>query len=221
VSCLHATGVESFEPTLGVAPNGTVFLYPAWQSGELVRVAGSFDAGETWQEVVPSLAGQNPHAQSLDPYLYLDPTTGRVFANDLQPNQCSMFSFTDDQDASWNYTLAGCGETDHQTVFAGPPTVSTTTGYPNVVYRCAANAGLAADETTFATPCARSLDGRATWLPPGKPAFLTDRPAPWPRGCQAPVGVYPVTGSRAPRARCTRRWRGAGNRGWRSATTRA
>ncbi len=61
--------------------------------------------------------------------------------------------------------------TDHQNMFAGPPVTSTTTGYPNVVYYCAADGGLAASTATL-TSCAKSLDGGLAWVRTGTPPFM-------------------------------------------------
>lgn len=166
------TGYRSAEPTIGIDVEGTVFLYPAIGGGER-GVARSTDAGASWGRVVPALQGQPTHRTSLDPYMYLDPRTGRVFADDLTTPNCSVLSWTDDGGGSWDRSVAGCMEFDHQTIFAGPPTTSQTASYPNVVYRCAINLVAAAGASTAST-CQRSLDGGRTWLPPGEPAFLAD-----------------------------------------------
>lgn len=188
VPCMSKTGFVSREPTIGIASTGTVFHYPA-MTGTNVQptgVAVSRDGGASWQLALPTLAGVPTHPSSLDPYLYLDPTTDRVFADDLMAVFCSYSSWSDDEGASWDHTLAGCMESDHQTIFAGPPVTSTPQGYPNVVYRCAMNT-VATSLAGFSSTCQKSLDGGRTWLPPQEPAFLTDASA-LPKDCGGALG---------------------------------
>ncbi|HWH09104.1 MAG TPA: exo-alpha-sialidase, partial [Candidatus Thermoplasmatota archaeon] len=52
---------------------------------------------------------------------------------------------------------------DHQTLAAGKPRVSSTVGYPNVVYQCI--------NRITDSICTRSLDGGISWSP-GAPVFL-------------------------------------------------
>jgi hypothetical protein len=61
---------------------------------------------------------------------------------------------------------------DHQNLFAGPPVMSPTTGYPNIVYTCSTQAG--ATIYSVAAMCLKSLDGGLSWAPTGEPAFVTD-----------------------------------------------
>lgn len=177
-ACSTHTGYIAIEPTLGVTANGTVLFAPAqtdaWSSLDPDAIAVSRDGGATWERRVPTLAGQPTHPLSLDPFLHHDRSTGRTFVDDLAPLNCKSLSITDEAGTSWNHTLAGCTQTDHQSVFTGPPTTSTTTGYPNVVYRCAANLVGFGPEFGHATTCQRSLDGGLTWLPSGEPAFVSD-----------------------------------------------
>lgn len=182
VPCLTRTGYASGEPTIGITSSGTVFLNPALDSiqgspvfgGVRPGVAWTSDEGATWQRIVPTLASEEAQRATVDPYLYVDPATDRVFVDNLLPSlNCSLLSWSDDEGATWDHSMAGCFETDHQTVFAGPPTTTTTLGYPNVVYRCAISAA-ALLTTSFASTCQSSLDGGVSWLPPGEPAFVTD-----------------------------------------------
>lgn len=180
--CLTRTGEASFEPTMGVDAEGNVYLHPSGtgdaieDSGETdpVGVAKTADGGATWETILPQAAGVETHPVTLDPYLHLDRATGRLFVDDLSPAvNCSFFSWTDDGGDSWNHSVAGCMETDHQNVFTGPPRTSPTVGYPNIVYRCGINTVATALAST-STTCQRSLDGGRTWLPPGEPAFVAD-----------------------------------------------
>ncbi|MBI2078164.1 MAG: exo-alpha-sialidase [Euryarchaeota archaeon] len=174
VPCVSKTGSVSREPTIGITAKGTVFHYPA-MVGDNTKPSGvavSTDRGATWKRVLPNVAGQPTHLVSTDPYLFVDPVTSRVFADDLNVPNCSMFSWSDDEGATWSHSYSGCMETDHQTIFTGRPVTSTTQGYPNIVYRCAINAVALAGASTMST-CQRSLDGGRIWLPPGQPAFVT------------------------------------------------
>lgn len=174
VPCLSKTGYHSREPTVGIARDGTLFHYPAMSGNNFqpTGVAVSRDGGRTWTAVFPNVSGQETHPISLDPYLYLDQRTGRVFADDLTvPGSCSSLSWSDDQGRTWSHAPAGCTQADHTTIFAGPPVSSDPMGYPNVVYRCAINGGIGT-ASTMAT-CKKSLDGGRTWVPTGAPPFVT------------------------------------------------
>lgn len=186
--CLSKTNVNSREPTVGIASDGTIFHYPAMTGNNVqpMGVAISRDNGTNWDIVLPDVADVPTHTHSLDPYFFLDPTTDRIFADDLITVNCSMFSWSDDQGESWFHSLSGCLETDHQTIFTGPPVESQTIGYPNIIYRCAINAVAVSGASTMAT-CQNSLDGGHTWLPPGQPAYMTD-PADLPEICHGAVG---------------------------------
>ena len=78
----------SGEPTIGITRTGAVF-YPAIDfdvyvpsQGNLpsTRFIRSTDGGETWTDKSPQVAGVRTHPTSFDPFLYVDPTTGRVWA---------------------------------------------------------------------------------------------------------------------------------------------
>lgn len=188
IPCLSKTGYNSREPTIGISAKGTVFHYPA-MTGDNTRPSGvalTRDDGATWSLSLPDVAGQPTHVVSTDPYFFLDATTGRIFADDLNVPNCSMFSWSDDEGEAWDHSYSGCLETDHQSIFTGQPVTSTTVGYPNVVYRCAINAVALAGTSTMTT-CQRSLDGGRTWLPPGQPAYVTD-PDAAPDVCSGAAG---------------------------------
>jgi hypothetical protein len=176
VPCLHDSGFKTFEPALGITSSGAVFIGPgaagilAGNTAQL-GVLRSKDQGATWDLVYPSTAGVPTHQFTLDPYLYADPATDRVWYEDLLPAvNTALNSWTDDDGASWTHAYAGGFQTDHVSVFTGKPVTSTTLGYPNIVYRCAISAGATADFSA-AIVCQRSLTGGGTWLPPGEPAY--------------------------------------------------
>lgn len=172
--CLSKIGYNSREPTLGITSDGTLFHYPVMTGNNAapMGVAVSHDGAATWDVVLPDIAGVPTHMVSIDPYFWLDPTTDRIFADDLTTPNCSMFSWSDDKGDSWDHSLSGCMETDHQTLFTGAPVTSDTIGYPNIVYRCTMNL-VAVQGASTASTCQRSIDGGRTWLPPGTPAYMT------------------------------------------------
>ncbi len=179
---LYLTGTQAGEPTLGVDAGGNVFYqamnleYPA--SRYVPYVVRSRDDGQTWEDVSPKIPGglAKIHANTLDPMLYVDDRTGRVFTADLSTGNCSLVSFSDDRGASWTSSTA-CGPTDHQHVFAGPPRTSEPVGYPNVVYYCAIDGGALAAYGTMTT-CLKSVDGGIGWVRTGTPPYQDDPEMP-------------------------------------------
>ena len=159
---------EFIEPTLGIARNGDVF-FPGLVLGSATNspvVLRSKDEGRSWTDASPTLAGvANAHALTLDPYVYMDEDTGRLFDIDLTV-ACSYLSFSDDLGKSWTTNPIACGRpvNDHQTLFSGPPAISPTTVYDEVVYYCWNDFGTG-------TSCSKSLDGGISWIHTGQ-AFL-------------------------------------------------
>jgi photosystem II stability/assembly factor-like uncharacterized protein len=166
---MFRTGFQTGEPTMGVSKDGTIFVQALAGSPQVFR---SKDGGRKWEDVSPKFGERNRHPESLDPFLYVDPATDRVFTYDFLFG-CSEISFTDDLGKTWTTTVLNCGEMDHQNLFAGPPVTSPTVGYPNVVYTCSTQAG--ATIYSVATQCLKSLDGGLSWVPTGTPPFVTDR----------------------------------------------
>jgi photosystem II stability/assembly factor-like uncharacterized protein len=99
--------------------------------------------------------------ETNDPYIYVDPMTGRVFEFHMQPIlACATLSWSDDAGQTWTSNPVGCGPTgawDHQTMVAAKPVGVTTRGYPNVLVQCV--------NAVYAEMCSRSLDGGASWEP--------------------------------------------------------
>lgn len=156
--------INAGEPTLGVTKNGDVF-YTAIQTNTRVEVAHSSDEGQTWDLRSPKFAtGRNAHLLTFDPYIYVDPDTDRIFNIDLTV-ACSYLSFSDDKGKTWTTDPIACGRpvNDHQTLFAGPPVISPTLGYENVVYYCWNDVG--------SSSCSKSLDGSLSFAPTGSPAY--------------------------------------------------
>ena len=155
------TGHDAVEPTLGQTKNGMVFYTAAGTRNEVLRTK---NGGKTWEVVSPKLGDRNIHAITLDPYIFVDEWTNRVFTIDLLV-ACSLMSFTDDLGESWTTNPLACGRpvNDHQTLFAGPPATSSPIGYDNVVYYCW--------NDVATSSCGKSLDGGMTWHATGEPAF--------------------------------------------------
>ena len=160
---LYNVGHNAVEPTLGITKRNDVFYTAAGSRNEVLR---SSDGGKSWDIVSPQLAGRNVHAISLDPYIWVDEDTGRVFTIDLTV-ACSLMSFSDDRGKSWTTNPLACGRpvNDHQTLFGGPPVSSDTRGYENVLYYCW--------NDVATSSCGKSLDGGITWRASGSPAFYT------------------------------------------------
>lgn len=161
------TDTQALEPTIGVTKNGTAFYAAAgWQidtpvvkAGAATKVLRSTDGGLSWEAVSPNFVATEDPPITLDPYVYVDTATGRVFSIDLAL-ACSYLHWSDDGGETWstNPTACGGGEliNDHQTIVAGPPPANVeTNGYPNVLYYCV--------NRVFDVSCSRSLDGGASF----------------------------------------------------------
>ncbi len=168
-------GREAAEPTVGVNQAGTAFYaaatfdaLPGAPPTNLARteMLRSRDGGLTWVTVQPPLLDTTEPPTTLDPYVYVEEDSGRVFAIDLYVG-CSYLLFSDNEGESWRRNPLACGDfvNDHQTLFAGPPPAGLTTqGFPEVVYYCF---NRVADSS-----CGRSLDGGRTFLPTVDPAYI-------------------------------------------------
>jgi hypothetical protein len=180
--------LKSGEPTLGVTNEDNVF-YTAIQGNTRVEVVRSKDDGKSWEIVSPTLPnGRNAQIVSFDPYLYVDDAEGadRIFTIDLTV-ACAYLSFSDDEGESWTTNPLACGRpvNDHQTLFSGPPAISPTLNYPNVVYYCWNDIG--------SSSCSKSLDGGITFVPTGTPAFNGYDPnAETPGPPESPTGHRPA-----------------------------
>ena len=72
VPCFSPTGFGGQESSIGFAKDGSVYLAPAYgPNGN--GLARSSDYGKTWTQLVPGGHGR------VQPFLYVDPATDRVF----------------------------------------------------------------------------------------------------------------------------------------------
>lgn len=159
----HRIEHKAGEPTIGATKDGKLF-YAAIDTNTRVDIMRSNDDGETWEIASPKIGSRNAQVVTLDPYVYVDEDTNRVFTIDLYV-ACSYLSFTDDRGKSWTTNPLACGRpvNDHQTLFSGPPVVSPTATHENIVYYCW--------NDIASSSCSKSLDGGFTFHPTGSPAF--------------------------------------------------
>ena len=153
---------RAIEPTLGVTKNGYGFYIAIQGAG--TSVMRSTNNGKSWTDASPKLGSVNGHPVTLDPYIYVDYDTSRVFTIDLTV-ACSYVSFSDDYGKAWTTNPLACGRpvNDHQTLFSGPPVSSPTVGYRNIVYYCW--------NDVASSSCSKSLDGGLSFSPTGSPAY--------------------------------------------------
>lgn len=142
-------GQEAVEPTIGVTPKGTVFMVAE------THVMRSKDGGKTWEDVTIQAGGVTIPPITLDPMLYVDPVTGRVFFDTLYVG-CSFLSYSDDEGETWIHNPAACGlpVNDHQTLATGKAMLPQAV-YPRALYYCF--------NQLVGAQCAVSLDGGLTF----------------------------------------------------------
>lgn len=181
----YSLGMESFEPTLGATANGDLYfsITPTIgvAAGWSASTARSTDGGKTWADIGPRAGGKTIPPETNDPYVYVDPGTGRIFQFHMAPIlTCSISSYSDDGGETWTTNPVGCAPTgvwDHQTMVAAKPRTVETRGYPNVLVQCV--------NAVYALMCGRSLDGGFTWqhVPP---VYINDYVVD--EGCGAQTG---------------------------------
>lgn len=128
-------GANGPEPTLGVLSDGTIFI-TAGGDGDIAR---SQDHGATW-EVFPAGSAVTSAKANLDPWIWVDPITDRVYNAPLYV-ACTWATWSDDGGDTWDgfNPVAGCVQGipahDHQKLTTGPAAEGVSTdGYENVVY---------------------------------------------------------------------------------------
>jgi hypothetical protein len=176
-------GRKAAEPTLGVDKKGQVWTVAADfdaipgnppKNEPRTLVMRSKDGGRTFADASPNVAGVKTQNVSTDPYIYVEPTTGRVFDIDLQGLNGAHLSFSDDQGATWTESaLTTAGANDHQTLVAGPapegvPIPLTDPKFQKVLYYCT-------NAVTWGS-CARSFDGGRVFTQTNQTGYTTFDP---------------------------------------------
>ena len=176
------TGGNAGEPKIVVTNKGTVFVNDITFSNSPCNPQGvggfphtilkrSTDGGRTFTDAEPPflVTQESSPPCSLDPYIYYDRSTGRLFDADLV-GPCTYVEYSDDDGLTWtNSPVCGPGALDdHQTIATGPPPSGvTTSGYPNVLYYCYQSVAFAG--------CLNSLNGGGSWsVTPSFPYINTD-----------------------------------------------
>lgn len=161
---LHPVGVATVEPSIAATSDGTLFVIAD------TDVMRSTDDGATWERVYT----YQTMPFSLDPWIWADPITDRVYVDHLTI-ACTTATWSDDGGDTWapEWPLA-CGRplTDFQKLVTGPPgpEANPQAGvlHPTVAYLCYNK--FVADIVTGAVPvgtyglaCAASYDGGLVW----------------------------------------------------------
>ena len=188
---LRATyiGRKAAEPTMGVDRNGRAFFAAADFDGAggasaRTEIWRSTDGGSSFHEMTPQAAGQDIPPSTLDPYVYVDQMTNRVFSIDLEAVSASYLSYSDDGGETWQASaMSAPGVNDHQTFFSGPPPkgnplISSMTG--SVIYYCV-------NALTYVA-CSYSDDGGQTFRP------TAQQVTPGCFGCQTGHGIVDPDG---------------------------
>lgn len=167
-------GREAAEPTIGVDLEGNAFFaasaFDAFGLGALAHteIWSSNDGGLTFHDVSPKALDQQLQPTTLDPYVYVDKKTGRVFSIDLV-GAGSYLAYSDDKGQTWSESaMSSPGANDHQSFSTAPPPdgfplAATSDSFPNVIYYCVNHVSDAR--------CARSTNGGQSFLVTGGPAF--------------------------------------------------
>ncbi len=178
VPCFSPTGFGGQETSIGLARDGTVFVAPAYgpQGNGLAR---SRDYGKTWTQIVPDGHGR------VQPFLYLDPGTDRIFfatstlnAPDAGAATGFDLSWSADEGDTWNTQLIAPDVRDWIKIYAGPAVSSTPDGYPDVLYASAPSPISTPDTIIYPAPnyqaVYKSLNGGASWTEVSMGALTLD-----------------------------------------------
>jgi len=182
-AALPPSASTRFEPNVGVTASGAILVDAVKCAGDdrpsAPAVLRSTDQGQNLPRRLSAPWGGGPrtHPTTQDPFLYVDKHTSRVFSTDIDNiGGCQPLSLSDDAGTTWTETRTGCSLADHAKHLhrlraagrgAGP------SGYPNVVYYCAIDAG-AVSGISKATSCLKSTDGGLTAVRTGEPAYVPD-----------------------------------------------
>ena len=202
--------MQAYEPTLAITPAGNLFyvggrpgyteppLYETGVPGDM-WIHRSSD-GITWTNVTPPWAG----GEIIDPYLEVDPDTGRLWRASYQirsvgGNNCIDLIWTDDEGETWERNPIACGLPptfhDHESLAAGKPrTMLPMDGYPNVLYLCV--------NRLEASSCTTSRDGGETFGLTVPVFEAVGAPYGWCGGLHAPVITDAAGRAYLPRMHC-------------------
>ena len=172
-------GIDAAEPSIGVnwktegvVTPGAAFVATAQNGGRAMYIALLETLRVTFDDTCPSSPSAlwedksfvTTSAQTFDPILFTDRTTGRTLVSQLvfpAGAATSASAYTDNDGDTWvASTGAGPGSgIDHQTIGGGGPfhaPVPIGVGYPNPIYYCG---------QLPAATCALSVDGGTTYGP--------------------------------------------------------
>lgn len=159
------TGFKGAEPSIGITSKGNIFataLDDALVIPDVAAIPGqlvvkSADGGRTWA------ATNNPTKLpfTLDPMLWVDLVTDRIFTNHLYVG-CSYMGWSDDEGETWTGNPASCGTPgiDHQKLATGPFVGTAAAFASNPLYSQAVTFCYNKLGGTF---CAFSFDGGITF----------------------------------------------------------
>jgi hypothetical protein len=178
---------DTFEPSIGVGPDGTGYYLAgggdmhSQENSSASAALRSTDNGKTWDVIGPPfvpvdvpapLREANEEPLTGDPYMHVDPVTGRVFVYNQQTHLlCDSWDISADHGNTWS-SWETCSDPyswgDHPTITTGRPRVSKTHGYRNVVYFCSSMhmvpyAEAVATSAEYVVGCRASLDGGMTF----------------------------------------------------------
>lgn len=188
------TGMLGGEPSIGVTSTGSVFSVAVDAVPGDEFTIRSKDRAASWESVYDfyqDVDGYFVH-HSVDPMLWVDPVTDRVFTSHLYQGACTSLVWSDDDGASWFLRDGACAIpiTDHQKVTSGVPGPNAPpaagVAYPTVLYVCYQQRGATVE-------CIASYDGGLSFPVVAHPltylvdqcAGLTGRPAVSPTGVVA------------------------------------
>jgi hypothetical protein len=179
------TSGPASEPTVGVNRRGVAFVAGAGFDGTIPIIGHShlyrqMLSGEQWQQLDPGAVSQYAFdpGNDLDPYVYVEPDTGRVFFAPLA-GAGTYLNWSDDEGATWSSSfISAVGVNDHQTLVAAAPRPGagapqpSDPKFPKVLYYCV--------NAVYSDPCSRSSDGGRTFVPVGDAYYGTEPTVP---GC--------------------------------------
>lgn len=161
-ACYQLTGYGSAENTLAIDSGGAVYVAPVF-TADGHGVLRSRDLGESWHVMLPEARGGHAHDKP-QPYMFMDPTTDRLFY--ANPGEDGfVMSYSDDGAETFQKTQLMEGTLDWLKVAVGPTPDGSR---DNVMYAMApAPISTPTPIPGMAQPdfqkVERSMDGGRTW----------------------------------------------------------